>query len=305
MSENINFTGRSIGRMRVIGKEGSGWRCQCQCGKVPVYPAEAFKWVRSCGCRVIMGLDLATRSGWAVRQSWKHRSQIKCGTFYVGTNDEGEKLEWEAKYAVAGNSFYRLLKEYQPDFVAIETPEHNIRKFNKQDDDKPKIDAVAIRSFIGLLSSTMMKYGMFSSQASAVVERIAGSSSNSNQMQLSGIAGAITSTCMLMNIPYGTIGSRRWHTLCYGKGTVPTQGQDWKDLAIQDCQREGIDLPRTKQEQRDAAEAVGICRVWESCDLPNIKWMQNRWKDLRSQADMKLQISEVGPQRNERAGAAA
>ncbi|RWX79363.1 hypothetical protein EPK99_06555 [Neorhizobium lilium] len=236
-----------------------------------------------------MGLDIATRSGWAVRQSWKHRSQIKCGTFYVGTNDEGDKLVWEAKYAVAGNMFYRLLKEYQPDFVAIETPEHNIRKYTKQDEDKPRIDTGAIRSFIQRLSAVMMKYGMFSSQAAQVVEDIAGSSSNSNQMQLSGMAGAITATCMLMNIPYGTIGSRRWHTLCYGKGNVPPAGSDWKDFAIQDCEREGIDLPRTKAEQRDAAEAVGICRVWESCDIPNIKWMQDRVKDLRSQADIKLQ----------------
>ena len=75
---------------------------------------------------IIMGLDLATRSGWAVRDSNKHRSSILCGTFTV------KGYNWEEKYAIAANCFYRLVKEHKPDFVAIERPEHGVRQFNKK-----------------------------------------------------------------------------------------------------------------------------------------------------------------------------
>lgn len=203
---------------------------------------------------IVMGLDLATRSGWAVRDSLKHRSSIICGTFSVKENDRHEPLEWEAKYGVAANIFYKLLKEHKPDFVSIERPEHGVRQFSKKG--KPDL-AGEERQVLTI---------------------------NPAALQLTGIAGAIIGICQVMGIPYGTVAAVSWRSSYYGKGVKPAEGKDWKDLAIETCVRESIVLPPTKAEQRDAAEAVGICTCWHKSDLPNIKWMRDRFIELRSGA---------------------
>lgn len=203
---------------------------------------------------IVMGLDLATTSGWAVRDSGKHRSSIQCGVFSVHTNDKGDKLEWESKYPVAANLFYRLVKDYRPDFVAIERPEHGVRQFNK----KGKADLTGEERNVMTI--------------------------NPAALQLTGIAGAITAICMMMRIPFGTVAAVSWRPVYFGKGVKPGEKQDWKDLAIEMCEREHITLPRTKAEQRDAAEAVGICTCWHKCDIPNIEWMQKRFIELRTGA---------------------
>lgn len=197
---------------------------------------------------IICGLDLATRSGYAFRDSARHRSSIQCGTFSV------KEYDWEEKYAVAANLFYRLLKEYKPDFVCIERPEHGVRQFKKKG--KPDLTGV---------EQTAMTI-------------------NPAALQLTGIAGAIIGICQIKAIPYGTISANSWRPVCYGKGVKPPEGKDWKDLAIEMCQRESIVLPPTKAEQRDAAEAVGVCTCWHKSDVPQIDWMQKRFMDLRTGA---------------------
>lgn len=197
---------------------------------------------------IVMGLDLATRSGWAVRDSNKHRSSIQCGTFSV------KEYEWEEKYAVAANLFYRLVKEHKPDFVAIERPEHGVRQFKK----KGKPDLTGEEQIVSTI--------------------------NPAALQLTGIAGSIIGMCMMMKIPYGTIAATSWRPIYYGKGVKPAEGKNWKDLAIETCQREGINLPPTKDQQKDAAEAVGVCTCWHKCDVPGIDWMQRRFMDLRTGA---------------------
>lgn len=197
---------------------------------------------------IIMGLDLATRSGWAVRDSNKHRSSMLCGTFSV------KDYEWEAKYAIAANLFYRLVKDHKPDFVAIERPEHGVRQFKK----KGKADLAGKEETVSTI--------------------------NPAALQLTGIAGAIISICQIRNIPYGTIAAVSWRPTYFGKGVKPAQGQDWKDLAIEYAQRENIALPATKAEQKDAAEAIGVCTCWHNCAIPEIKWMQQRFMELRTGA---------------------
>lgn len=204
---------------------------------------------------IVCGLDLATRSGYAFRDSAKHRSTIVCGTFSVDKNDAGEKLEWEAKYGVAANLFYRLVKTHNPDFVAIERPEHGVRQFTKKDSRKDLTGEDRTISTI-----------------------------NPAALQLTGIAGAVIGVCQLMGIPYGTIAATAWRPVYYGKGIKPAEGKDWKDLAIEMCRKENIDLPNTKAEQRDAAEAVGVCTCWHKVDVPNIEWMRRRFVDLRTGA---------------------
>lgn len=197
---------------------------------------------------IVMGLDLATRSGWAVRDSARHRSSILCGTFSL------KDYEWEAKYAVAANCFYKLVKEHKPDFVAIERPEHGVRQFKK----KGKADLTGKEEIISTI--------------------------NPAALQLTGIAGAVIGICMMMRIPYGTVAAVSWRPVYFGKGVKPAEGQDWKDLAIASCANEGIVLPSTKAEQRDAAEAVGVCTCWFRCEVPEIKWMQERFMALRTGA---------------------
>lgn len=196
----------------------------------------------------IMGLDLATRSGWAVRDSDKHRSSILCGTFSV------KDYDWEEKYAIAANLFYRLIKDHAPDFVAIERPEHGVRQFKK----KGKVDLTGKEETVSTI--------------------------NPAALQLTGIAGACIAICQIRGIPYGTIAATSWRPVYFGKGIKPAEGQDWKDLAIQYAQREQITLPSTKAEQRDAAEAIGVCTCWHNCAIPEIKWMQQRFMELRSGA---------------------
>lgn len=197
---------------------------------------------------IVMGLDLATRSGWAVRDSNKHRSSIICGTFTV------KGYEWEEKYAIAANCFYRLVKEHRPDFVAIERPEHGVRQFNKK------------------------KKNPITGQEETV------STINPAALQLTGIAGACIAICQIRGIPYGTIAATSWRPVYFNKGVKPPEGKDWKDLAIEAAQREGIALPSTKAEQRDAAEAIGVCSCWHNCAIPEIKWMQDRFIELRTGA---------------------
>jgi hypothetical protein len=161
---------------------------------------------------------------------------------------------WEEKYAIAANLFYRLIKDHKPDFVAIERPEHGVRQFSK----KGKADLTGEERTVMTI--------------------------NPAALQLTGIAGSIIGICMMMRIPYGTIAATSWRPVYYGKGVKPPQGKDWKDLAIESCQREQIKLPSTKAEQKDAAEAVGVCTCWHKCDVPQIEWMQKRFMDLRTGA---------------------
>ncbi|KEA07147.1 hypothetical protein [Rhizobium rhizogenes] len=197
---------------------------------------------------IVCGLDLASSSGYAFRDSTRHRSSIICGTFSV------KEYTWEEKYAVAANLFYRLVKEHHPDFVAIERPEHGVRQFAKKG--RPDLTGE---------EKTVMTI-------------------NPAALQLTGIAGAVIAICQIRGIPYGTIAATSWRSVYYGKGVKPAEGKDWKDLAIETCQREQIALPSTKAEQRDAAEAVGVCTCWHKAEVPQIDWMQKRFIELRTGA---------------------
>lgn len=197
---------------------------------------------------IVMGIDAATRTGFAVRNSEKHRSSIIAGTFSV------KDYDWEEKYAVAANLFYRLVKEHQPDFVAIERPEHGVRQFAK----KTKADLTGEEKMISTI--------------------------NPAALQLTGIVGAIIGICQIKGIPFGTIAAVSWRPVYFGKGIKPAPGKDWKDLAIEYAQRENIALPTSKAEQRDAAEAIGICSCWHNCAIPELKWMQQRFVELRTGA---------------------
>jgi Holliday junction resolvasome RuvABC endonuclease subunit len=200
---------------------------------------------------IVLGFDLAANSGWAVRDSTRHRSSIECGVISAG------EYKWEARYAILSNLAYPIIKRYKPDFVAIERPERGVRQFKK----KP----IKGRVDLG---------GNDDSQPMSI---------NPNALQLTGIAGGIVTICMLMSIPCGTIAANSWHPIYFGKGWKPADG-DWKQASIEAAEREGIQLPSTKKDKKDAADAIAVCTCWHKCDVLEIEWMQKRFLDLRTGA---------------------
>jgi hypothetical protein len=246
--------GKKFGRLVVRKYLGGTYQCECSCGEEPVFSEQdLLDDVRSCGCIVILGLDLATNSGYAVRFSWRHTSAIECGVFNVAENNSGEEVSWETKYALAAKQIHNLIVKYKPDFVAIEEAEHRVTQFSKK-----KHNPIT---------------GAF--------EEI--NTINPNALQLTGISGAAIGICMREGIACGTIPSRSWHAK-FHKGEKPRAKEDWKDVAIRSCERDLVPLPPTKKAQRDAAEAVCISGCWHWCKVLDIKWMRKRWMDLRTNA---------------------
>ncbi len=254
MSAKSYASGKTNGRLKLLDFDGVQWSCECSCGRTAFFCEEDLPNVRSCGCIVILALDLATNSGWAVRYSWRSPAAIKCGVFNVGTNDNGDDVSWETKYALTSNMVYRLIIEHKPDFVVIEEPEHRVTQFSRKKKN-PVTGAIEESSTI-----------------------------NPNALQLTGISGAAIGVCMNMKVPCGTIPSRSWHSKYHGKGVKPGPNEDWKDVAIRSCEQEHIELPNTKKDKKDAAEAVCISACWHWCNVLDITWMRNRFVALRTGA---------------------
>ena len=244
------------GRLKIVAVDGDSgtWRCECSCGKEVFVNPVNMETVRSCGCIVVLGLDAASSTGWAVRYSWRSPAAIKCGVFNVGQNDDGSDVSWETKYALTANAVYKLIKEHQPDFVVIEEPQHRVAEFAK----------IRVNPQTGKQETTRTV--------------------NPAALQLTGIAAAAIGVCTNMKVPCGTIGASTWHAKYHGKGNKPGEKQDWKDVAIKACEREKIPLPTRKKDQKDAAEAVCISACWHWCNVIEIKWMQTRFMQLRTDA---------------------
>jgi hypothetical protein len=48
-----DLSGRTFGRLTVLGEDGGGWRCRCTCGRSVVvarYGLIGYPYIRSCGC---------------------------------------------------------------------------------------------------------------------------------------------------------------------------------------------------------------------------------------------------------------
>lgn len=90
--------------------------------------------------------------------------------------------------------------------------------------------------------------------------------------------------CRIRNIPYGTIAAPSWRPVHLGNGVKPPEGNDLKDLAIEYALHENIALPSTKAEQRDAGGGDRRLQLLAQLRIPEIKWMQQRFIDLRTGA---------------------
>ena len=101
------------------------------------------------------------------------------------------------------------------------------------------------------------------------------------KMSPGGSAVSIVSSCMLHGAvyatlgnwgkPWGTISVGTWRKMFFGQGFVApldAKGKkDWKRAAIEQCEREGIELPSKKTIKDNAAEAAALAVCWRGAEI--------------------------------------
>ncbi|OCJ12491.1 hypothetical protein A6U86_05570 [Rhizobium sp. AC27/96] len=177
---------------------------------------------------LILGLDIATTTGFAWYEPGSKLSTIRTGVIKAEGDNAEEKAASIALQVV--NLFKDPItrKACLPDFVAIEQPMRNIVTFAKKKQD----------------------------MAGEVEERTV----NPNALQLSSLSGAVVGIVAAYRIPWVTIPSATWRKHFLGMGRSP--GFDraaWKRAAIERCR-----LLKISVKNADAAEAVGIAMAAEA-----------------------------------------
>ena len=147
---------------------------------------------------LILGLDIATTTGFSVYSVHEPLSTIKTGTIKaVGNNAEQKAASLSAE-------LIRLFKDQRPDFVAIEEPLRNLVPFRKK-----------TQSLIGETDQLTI---------------------NPNALQLSSMTGAAVAIISGFKIPWITIPSATWRKHFLGRGREKGwQRADWKRAAIERC----------------------------------------------------------------------
>lgn len=182
---------------------------------------------------MILGLDIATTTGFAWYEPGSSLASIKTGTFKSEGENAEEKaaslalqlreLFYQTEY-VEGRAERRLVK---PDFVAIEQPMRNVKSFRKTRQDL----------------------------AGAVEE----ATINPNALQLEGLVCAAVAIVAAYRIPWVTISAATWRKHFLGMGRAPNfDRQAWKRAAVERCR-----VMRIAVKNADAAEAVGIAMAAE------------------------------------------
>lgn len=154
---------------------------------------------------MILGLDIATTTGFAWYEPGSSLSSIKTGLLKAQGDNAEEKAASLATQLVA------LLKPGRPDFVAIEQPMRNVVSFKKTRD----------------------------TLAGPVDEQTI----NPNALQLSALVGAAVGIIAAYRIPWETISSSTWRATFLGYGR--RAGMDraaWKRAAIERCRLLKVDV---------------------------------------------------------------
>lgn len=154
---------------------------------------------------LILGLDIATTTGFAWYDSKASMSSIKTGLIKA----EGENAEEKA--ASLAVQLIALMKPGRPDFVAIEQPMRNVKSFRKTKTDLAgQVDDLTI---------------------------------NPNALQLEGLVCAAVAIVAAYKLPWETISSSTWRKVFLGMGRSP--GMDragWKRAAVERCRSFKIDV---------------------------------------------------------------
>ncbi|HEU4986884.1 MAG TPA: hypothetical protein VFT89_07445 [Rhizobiaceae bacterium] len=154
---------------------------------------------------IILGLDVATTTGFAWYEPGSSLSSIKTGLIKAQGENAEEKAASLAQQLVA------MFKAGKPDFVAIEQPMRNVVSFKKKRQD-----------FAGEVEEQTL---------------------NPNALQLSSLAGAAVGIIAAYRIPWETIPSATWRKHFLGMGRSP--GFDraaWKRAAVERCRMFRIEV---------------------------------------------------------------
>ncbi|MFC3208117.1 hypothetical protein [Aquamicrobium soli] len=147
---------------------------------------------------LILGLDIATTTGFAWYEPGSSLSSIKTGLMKA----EGENAEEKA--ASLAQQIVAMFKAGRPDFVAIEQPMRNVVSFKKKRQD-----------FGGEVEEQTI---------------------NPNALQLSSLAGAAVAIIAAYRIPWETIPSATWRKHFLGMGRSPAFDRAaWKRAAVDRC----------------------------------------------------------------------
>jgi Holliday junction resolvasome RuvABC endonuclease subunit len=154
---------------------------------------------------LILGLDIATTTGFAWYEPGSSLSAIKTGLIKA----EGENAEEKA--ASLAQQLVAMFKPGRPDFVAIEQPMRNVVSFKKKRQD-----------FGGEVEEQTI---------------------NPNALQLSSLAGAAVGIIAAYRIPWETIPSATWRSCFLGFGRRPGfDRQAWKKAAVDRCRSLRIEV---------------------------------------------------------------
>jgi Holliday junction resolvasome RuvABC endonuclease subunit len=154
---------------------------------------------------LILGLDIATVSGFAWYEPGCSLSSIKTGLIKAQGDDA------EQKAASLACQLVTMLKPVKPDFVAIEQPMRNVVSFKKTK-----------QTLTGPVDEQTI---------------------NPNALQLEGLVCAAVAIIAAYRIPWETISSSTWRKHFLGMGRSP--GLDragWKRAAVERCRAFKIDV---------------------------------------------------------------
>lgn len=178
---------------------------------------------------IVIAFDPAKVTGWALFDTSRDFSAIRCGAFEMPKN--ADEYYTADQLGLKVKAFVREIKDQHgrlPDFAVLE------QQIQAQ------VKSASGQSFAG-----------------SIYPWIATS--------------AITATLACFGIPYATIMPSTWRKSFFGqsfKPPVDAKGKkDWKKAAIAECERLGINLPRTKALADDAAEACALAICWASKDM--------------------------------------
>jgi Holliday junction resolvasome RuvABC endonuclease subunit len=154
---------------------------------------------------LILGLDVATCTGWALYEPGASLSSIKTGLLKASGEDAEEKA------ASLACLLLRLLKADRPDFVAIEQPMRNVVSFRKTRE----------------------------TLAGPIEEQTI----NPNALHLSSLTGAAVAVVACFRLPWQTIPSATWRAHFLGFGRKPGFDRSaWKRAAVERCRMLRIDV---------------------------------------------------------------
>lgn len=169
---------------------------------------------------LILSLDAAQTTGWALYDTTANLSAIRAGVLKTTGDD------YEHKAASLGFGLMKLIKADRPDFIVIEMP---------------------------IRSQPAKQFRKVKFMGEEQVEEASGSGLNavisSNQM-----VGAVSAIVGAYNIPFATVAPVTWRKAFLGFGTRPGwQRKDWKKAVRDRCAQLKIIVTND-----DMADAVGI-----------------------------------------------